>query len=460
MFIKKPKWNKVILLFFLIIATVFAGLSSAHFVNTQTYVDTSIFNENLRISATYNTTLSINDMPSSLYNWTWAKNQGYCTGAGILSNPYVIQNHIFNVSLNTCIEIFNSRKYFIIRNCDLTTNGISPGILLQNTTNGVLRDNVISNCFYGIELVSSNENSILFNTIEDCSDGIYLHISSVFNTISYNIVNHNSDDGIYIAGTCHNNTISYNIVKNNLDEGIYSPNSDDMTFSYNTVYNNTGFGIYLTGVLDSVISSNIVSYQRESGIIINNGDNCIIENNYVHHNGIHGIYLTSGCQNNIIKSNKANYNNNSGFFLYNSNDNLITKNEANFNKDHGILLYLCDNHVISDNVINNNEIYGVYLLGSNDNVISYNLANFNNHGVYLDTSNNNFILYNNLASNIVCYNETGSTGNIFEGNICIAVAPPMDRFILGLIIGLITAGGAFGSALATTLFLRKRERKK
>ncbi|MFW9773152.1 MAG: hypothetical protein ACFFFB_16860 [Candidatus Heimdallarchaeota archaeon] len=78
----------------------------------------------------------------------------------------------------------------------------------------------------------------------------------------------------------------------------------------------------------------------------------------------------------------------------------------------------------------------------------------------MDASNDNFILYNNVASNIVCFNETGGTGNIFEGNTCIAIAPAMDPFVLGLIIGLVVAGGAFGIAIGATFFIRKKKRTK
>jgi len=42
-----------------------------------------------QISTIYDTPIEINDLPGSLINWTWAKDQGYCTGSGTSSNPFM-----------------------------------------------------------------------------------------------------------------------------------------------------------------------------------------------------------------------------------------------------------------------------------------------------------------------------------------------------------------------------------
>ncbi len=42
------------------------------------------------------TPIVINDLPSSPTNWTWAEGQGYCTGSGTLSDPYIISELFFN----------------------------------------------------------------------------------------------------------------------------------------------------------------------------------------------------------------------------------------------------------------------------------------------------------------------------------------------------------------------------
>ncbi|MFX0041263.1 MAG: NosD domain-containing protein, partial [Candidatus Heimdallarchaeota archaeon] len=77
-----------------------------------------------------------------------------------------------------------------------------------------------------------------------------------------------------------------------------------------------------------------------------------------------------------------------------------------------------NNNALTDNVANSNEENGIHLLSSNGNTIILNTANYNKNGTFLDGSNNNKIINNILIENIVCYNETGSVGNIFEGNIC------------------------------------------
>ncbi|MHA1933086.1 MAG: hypothetical protein ACW96X_11120, partial [Promethearchaeota archaeon] len=60
------------------------------------------------------TDFQINDIGTS--NWTWAKLSGYCTGSGTSGDPYLIENQIFEYSIGpgNCLEILNSRKYFIL----------------------------------------------------------------------------------------------------------------------------------------------------------------------------------------------------------------------------------------------------------------------------------------------------------------------------------------------------------
>ncbi len=133
---------------------------------------------------------------------------------------------------------------------------------------------------------------------------------------------------------------------------------------------------------------------------------------------------------------------------------------ASYNEEHGISLASADDNILFSNKANNNDENGIHLLNSIGNTLMSNTANNNNNGTYLDTSNNNIILNNIFLGNGVCYNETGSTGNVFKDNICTSAelpAVPLDPFILGLIFGL---GIGFGALAAVLLIFFLRGRKK
>jgi hypothetical protein len=65
-----------------------------------------------------------------------------------------------------------------------------------------------------------------------------------------------------------------------------------------------------------------------------------------------------------------------------------------------------------------------------------------------------------LLNTDVCYNETGSSGNVFEDNICSSAELPvvlLDPFILGIIIGLVIGLGALAAVLILN-FMRGRKK--
>ncbi len=184
-------------------------------------------NNNLQISTIYTTPIWIDDYPGSLSNWIWAKSQGYCTGSGTSSNPYVIKNHIFNTSayIDPSLGIVNSRQYFEIENCLFIAEMGYSGIFLMNVTNGKITENGIG--FPSGALIFMRNSS--YNTISNniASYGAYYGIllsgtlgPTRYNTISNNIVSNNLDTGISLRSGCENNVISENIINDNVFYGI------------------------------------------------------------------------------------------------------------------------------------------------------------------------------------------------------------------------------------------------
>jgi parallel beta-helix repeat protein len=100
----------------------------------------------------------------------------------------------------------------------------------------------------GIE-VTSDENTITNNIIEDNYHGIHLKDSSDDNNISYNMIRNNNWNGIYVESVCSindGNMIFENTIENNNYAGIAMEGS-----SYNYVYHNDFIGNLINAYDDS-----------------------------------------------------------------------------------------------------------------------------------------------------------------------------------------------------------------
>ncbi|MFX1493244.1 MAG: nitrous oxide reductase family maturation protein NosD [Promethearchaeota archaeon] len=185
---------------------------------------------NLRTSTIYYTQITIDDSPGSLNNWTWAKDQGYCTGSGTSSNPYTIKSHTFNTSAIPASPLWiqDSTKYFVIENCHFIADSNYGGIYLFNVSNGIITGNTMG----------ANTGAL-----------VYMRNSS-YNTISNNIAS-NGGYGIVIAGVLgptRYNTISNNIILNNTISGINVRAGCDSNTIYGNVINDNAIGIDIDGV--------------------------------------------------------------------------------------------------------------------------------------------------------------------------------------------------------------------
>ncbi len=236
------------------------------------------------------------------YNWSVAKDAGICTGNGIYSDPYVIEDLVIDGGgWGSCIVINNSDVYFIIRNCKLYKSGPGgwdAGIGVHGTFNGVIINNNCSSNWKGIYLMYSNYITILGNTANDNHhQGIFL-ISSNNNIISGNTANGNSNDGINLFEGSNNNNVSGNTANNNY-YGI-SLNSDYNTISGNTANDNYR-GISLTFSNYNKISGNTAN-ANTIGIFF-----LASNNNYISGNTLLGndecIVEKSGCEGNVFENN-------------------------------------------------------------------------------------------------------------------------------------------------------------
>ena len=305
--------------------------------------------------------------------WLALKSSSKCTGDGILSDPYIIENLEINAGgSGDAILIQNTNKYFKIQDCTLTggsgTSLEGAGIRLVNVDNGEILNNAISSNTNGIILTSDSDNII----------------------ISGNTVNNNYWFGIHLRGNCDNNVITGNTAIDNKN-GIYLTETstyNDITFNtfesndyFSNILYDTGFGILITEYSEH----NLISNNQ----IINNVD---------------GIMLSGDCNYNDIIDNSIENNVGYGVVLESTSGNLlISGNNITNNGNNGIQLQVyCDNiDIIGNNIINNRD--GIKTMwASSDNTIRGNQIKDNsNFGIDLGEMMvcDNYRIYNNYFIN-------------------------------------------------------------
>ncbi|MBY8999854.1 MAG: right-handed parallel beta-helix repeat-containing protein [Candidatus Heimdallarchaeota archaeon] len=237
------------------------------------------------------------------HNWTWAASQYWCSGAGSVADPYVIEDlEIDAQGTGSCISIINSRVYFSIENCIVSDAGTAltdAGIYLFNVTNGNLAENDCSNNGYaGILLSDCNSSTVSSNIVNSNDVGIFGENSN-YNTLSGNNINDNLC-GINIIGFW--NEISENTIDTNIDYGIFiSSGSHNNTVDGNTVKNSI-YGISVSNIGYNTISNNEIS-NNSYGVYLDDTDNNIISNNEISSNSLYGVYIVVGSNGSLVYSN-------------------------------------------------------------------------------------------------------------------------------------------------------------
>jgi parallel beta-helix repeat protein len=301
-------------------------------------------------------------------------------------NEGVISKDAGQIILVNCSNV-------IIENQEISHTPI--GIQLRSCHNNTMRNNSFhSNLEGGINLFTSNENTISNNTMTNNEYGIYLYDSHA-NVITNNIANSNWGHGIIIEESDHN-IITQNNASNNIRSGIDLDTSDVNIITNNTAISN-GFQHNEGGISFGSSDENDVS------------ENIIISNN-------NGLYFTLSnnnyCKGNIFISNQngvcfssSSFNNITGNDIRNSSDGINLQSSDNViygNRisecERGIFNHWSSrNNIIGNTILNNNE--GIALRVSSDNIISENGLLENTLALRLDSSRRNNIHSNTISNN-------------------------------------------------------------
>ena len=239
-----------------------------------------------------------------------------------------------------------------------------------------------------------------------------------------------SDVGQVILVNCDDSIIE-ELYISETSIGITVLDSLNCSISENTIID-CNYGTYLYGSSNNTLSGNNANYNNDYGIWLCYSSNNTLSGNKVNNNS-YGIYLESSSHNNTLTGNNASYNNGIGILLDSSSYTTLAGNTANNNHREGIFL----------------------MYSSNNTTLVGNTANNNKNGTFLDSSNNNKVINNLFLGNGDCYNETGSTGNLFEGNVCTAPAGGLALDLSTILLILVLVEGAVIGLIVVVYLVKK-----
>ena len=303
---------------------------------------------------------------------------------------YTLTTNILN-SASTCINITSSNVIFdgAGYTIDGVDNSSTNGVYVYNSsttlTNITVKNLVVTDWYYGIDYQNARNGSIVNNTANSNSYGIYLESSSNSNTLNSNTAISNYYGITLVSSSNSNNLTSNTAILNS--RGIVLESSSSNNLTNNNASSNTNIGIWL--------------YSSSSNTLTNNTADSNVDI---------GIYLDSSSNDNILISNTAN-SNYYGIYLYSSNSSTLTNNTANLNTQSGIFLYSSSNNTVESNTILNNLERGIrVIVNSNNNFIFNNF--FNNSVNAEDDGVNSWNTTKTLGTNIIGGNYLG--GNFWS----------------------------------------------
>ncbi len=356
---------------------------------------------------------------------------GVVWGDGSLADPYIIENWSISAGASTGIDIRNTEKHFIVRNCYVYNgNANVDGIYLWEVTNWTVERCRVTGCGDGITLDTCTDGTVSSN---NCSgnDNLGMHIYQSTGTAATSNWCANNTYGILVESSSGVN-VSYNNCSYNTNRGFYliTLDADSTAFNNTCVQNNYGISMLSTSGWD--IDRNRCNSNIVYGIWLSNSDHNDVSGNAVHDNLV-GIELYDSTHNNVTWNN-CSQNDQLGIGLDSSaNLNNIDRNTCNGNsqkgidmdtvfynnvtnntclgQDTGIFFQYSDHNLIDNNTCSGNNDKGIGFVDSDHNDVTNNTCDGNaNYGLYTTGSKENYV-YNNTC------NGPGQTDGILAGGV-------------------------------------------
>jgi parallel beta-helix repeat protein len=301
------------------------------------------------------------------------------------------------------------------------------GILLNNACNCTLKGDVIRDCYNGILLQDSSNNTLRDNVLTGNTFNFGVSGSSAMaysndvdesNTVNgkpicYWVGEANiavpADAGYVALVNCTNLTVS-NLQMSSNCEGLLLAYTHDTTVT-NCTLNRNNEGMVLVSAYDNSLRNNDMNGNSYNFVIKNALPNDIDASNMVEGKSI--IFWTN--QHDLLVPLDAGYvalincteitvqnlhlsNNGQGILLAECSNCTVTGNEIS-NQISGIELCDASNITIAKNRISNSLSSGISATSSDSNTFTNNILVFNDEGFHLDGSSHNQFSENNVTSN-------------------------------------------------------------
>lgn len=208
---------------------------------------------------------------------------GDCGTIGIWS--VAAKTCTLNTTVSETIQIDSDQVILDGAGHALQGSNVGSGVLLNNRTGITLLNLTVSNFFDGIQLINSNNNTLVDNTVlNNVHAGILLRTSS-FNTLVDNKAKWTDNSGIWLWNQSNSNTITGN-----------------------TTFGNTGYGIFIDRLCNSNLLTKNITSQDSIGIRLAWSSNLnTITNNTMSDHTTWGMDLWKGNSfNNIYNNNFIN----------------------------------------------------------------------------------------------------------------------------------------------------------
>jgi parallel beta-helix repeat protein len=316
-------------------------------------------------------------------------------GSGTWGDPYIIEDYEISGMHMVGINISNTDKPLIIRNCTIGVLGY--GIYLYNASN-VEINNITANDHMGtgISLQNSDNNTIIEGKILRNEVGVLLNQSDD-NTIISSDSSNSNQYGIGLIYS-NNNTIRDNNASDNTLYGIGIDYANNNSFIENDLFENLG-GIATNNSNGNKFINNNATNNKESGIVLLNSNDNKINDNYVRNNTDHGILLQNA-HNNTVFSNEALNNTQYGIFIYLSDNNTLTNNTVLNNENDGISLRNTFNVTLRYNMEIAGNDRGIEVINSKNATLDNNFIQDNREeGISLDNTNHTDVINNKVQNN-------------------------------------------------------------
>ncbi len=279
-------------------------------------------------------------------------------GDGSESNPFIIENLNITTEEEKGIYIYNTTRYFIIKNCFV--NASKDGIVIDTVKEGsaVITDNICTkNSLGGISIYHAPKSQLSNNTC-------------IFNSF-WGILVRNSSGS----------QVNHNICQYSEGSGL------------------AGAGIYVRDSESTVIDNNTCEYNSMVGIVVENSPSTyVVDNNCTNNYDLGGIVIYTSndteVTNNLCKDNIM-----SNIEIFESNDTFILNNECS-GRGYGVVVSNSVNVTIDSNRCTENDFLGMYLIRSEGATVSNNIL-YNTGFRFYEPSKEEFhshIVYNNLVN--------------------------------------------------------------